>query len=211
MVWQTHRGYRLVMVVLRFGRAFVPVATLWTGKLIIDAVVASASERLWKLVALEIAIVTTGELLARASSLTESLLSDLFGNVTSVRLMEHAATLDLYQFEDPSFYDQLERARRQTTGRIGMLAQLLSMGQDAITLVFPGRCAFWPTALGCRCGWPWRSFPAFLEKRISRRLNTHCFIAGRPSGVSWITCAFWGRAIERRRKCRCLALRSLVD
>jgi ATP-binding cassette subfamily B protein len=48
--------------------------------------------------------------------------------------MEHAATLDLHQFEDPAFYDQLERARRQTTSRIGLLAQLLSMGQDAITL-----------------------------------------------------------------------------
>jgi len=48
--------------------------------------------------------------------------------------MQHAATLDLYQFEDPAFYDQLDRARRQTTGRIGLLAQLLSMLQDALTL-----------------------------------------------------------------------------
>jgi len=52
--------------------------------------------------------------------------------------MEHAATLDLYQFEDPAFYDQLERARRQTTSRIGLLAQLLSMGQDAVTLASLG-------------------------------------------------------------------------
>ncbi len=49
--------------------------------------------------------------------------------------MEHAARLDLYYFEDPAFYDRLERARRQTTGRIGMLATLLSMGQDFITLL----------------------------------------------------------------------------
>jgi hypothetical protein len=47
---------------------------------------------------------------------------------TSVRLMEHAATLDLAQFEDPAFYDQLERARRQTTGRVGLFAQLLGHG-----------------------------------------------------------------------------------
>lgn len=144
LVWRTHRGYAAVMVVLRFARAFVPVATLWTGKLIIDAVAASANgnagaaANIWQLVALEIAIVTVGELLTRASALTESLLSDLFANVTSVRLMEHAATLDLYQFEDPAFYDQLERARRQTTGRIGMLAQILGMGQDAITLISLG-------------------------------------------------------------------------
>lgn len=148
MVWQTHRGYTVAMVALRLCRAFVPVATLWIGKLIIDTVVAArgvelnSSEptfnRLWQLVGLEIAIVVIGEVLARASALVESLLGDLFSNLTSVRLMEHAATLDLYQFEDPTFYDQLERARRQTTGRIGLLTQLLTMGQEALTLLSLG-------------------------------------------------------------------------
>ncbi len=113
------------------------------GKLIIDTVLAirggtAVVSQLWELVALEIALVVAGEILARGSALVESLLGDLFSNVTSVRLMEHAATLDLYQFEDPAFYDQLERARRQTTSRIGLLAQLLSMGQDALTLASLG-------------------------------------------------------------------------
>jgi ATP-binding cassette subfamily B protein len=113
------------------------------GKLIIDTVLAirggtAVVSQLWEFVALEIAIVIAGEMLARGSALIESLLGDLFSNITSVRLMEHAATLDLYQFEDPAFYDQLERARRQTTSRIGLLAQLLSMGQDALTLASLG-------------------------------------------------------------------------
>ncbi len=143
LVWQTHRVYTSVMVALRLVRAFIPVATLWIGKLIIDAVIARREAQatfthLWKLVALEIAIVLGGEMLARASSLVESLLGDLFSNLTSVRLMEHAAALDLYHFEDPTFYDQLERARRQTTGRIGLLMQLIQMAQDAITLVSLG-------------------------------------------------------------------------
>ncbi len=128
---------------LRLARSFFPVAALWVGKLIIDTVLAiragtAGISQLWELVALEIAIVIAGEILARGSALIESLLGDLFSNVTSVRLMEHAATLDLYQFEDPAFYDQLERARRQTTSRIGLLAQLLAMGQDAVTLASLG-------------------------------------------------------------------------
>ena len=140
MVWGTHRGYTAAMIVLRFVRALVPIAMLWVGKLIIDVVVASLSAppdytRLWQLVALEIGIVIAGEILARASSLYESLLGDLFSNVISVRLMRHAATLDLAQFEDPEFYDHLERARRQTVGRIGLLTALLGMAQDALTLV----------------------------------------------------------------------------
>jgi ATP-binding cassette subfamily B protein len=130
-------------VALRLVRSFFPVAALWVGKLIIDTVLAirggtAGASQLWQLVALEIAIVVAGEILARGSALIESLLGDLFSNVTSVRLMEHAATLDLYQFEDPAFYDQLERARRQTTSRIGLLAQLLTMGQDAVTLASLG-------------------------------------------------------------------------
>jgi ATP-binding cassette subfamily B protein len=49
--------------------------------------------------------------------------------------MQHAATLDLAQFEDPEFYDHLERARRQTVGRIGLIAQLHGLAQDALTLI----------------------------------------------------------------------------
>ena len=143
MVWSTDRGLTAAMIVLRLLRAFVPLAALWVGKLIIDMVVLAREAggdltRLWQLVALEIAIVVFGEVLARGSALAESLLGDLFSNHTSVRLMEHAATLDLAQFEDPAFYDHLERARRQTVGRIGLLTQLVSMAQDGITLLTLG-------------------------------------------------------------------------
>ena len=147
LVWQTHAGYTVAMAALRLARAFIPVATLWVGKLIIDAVVqgqrgSADFAHLWKLVALEIGIVLAGEALARISTLVESLLGDLFSNLTSVRLMEHAATLDLERFEDPAFYDQLERARRQTVGRIGLLSQLLGMGQDLLTLLSLGTALF---------------------------------------------------------------------
>jgi ATP-binding cassette subfamily B protein len=66
--------------------------------------------------------------------LCDSLLGDRFTNLVSVRLMEHASRLDLASFEDPVFYDKLERARRQTTGRLGLLAALMGAGQDAISL-----------------------------------------------------------------------------
>jgi ATP-binding cassette subfamily B protein len=92
----------------------------------------------WSYVAIEVGIVIVGEILARASSLVESLLGDLFSNNMSVTLMQQAAKLDLAQFEDPTFYDHLERARRQTVGRIALLTLLLSMMQDALTLLTLG-------------------------------------------------------------------------
>jgi ATP-binding cassette subfamily B protein len=140
LVWQTDRLLTAATAVLRVTRAFVPVALLWIGKLIIDEVIRARAagpnwSRLALLVGIELAIAVGSDLLGRASQLVEGLLGDLFTNRMSIRLMEHAATLDLAQFEDPEFYDHLERARRNTTGRIGLLAQVLSLAQDGLTLV----------------------------------------------------------------------------
>src|SRR5690349_4467526 len=145
LVYQTHRGYTAAILALRAVRSFIPLAVLWIGKLIIDGVIAAMRVRetggvvewwhLGGLVALELGIAVGGEGLARLSSLLESLLGDLFSNRISVRLMQHAATLDLAQYEDSETYDHLERARRQTVGRIGLVALLLSTAQDLVTLI----------------------------------------------------------------------------
>ena len=140
LIWRTHRGFATAMMILRVLRSVVPVATFWVGKLILDSVIAAKAgtgdiAHVWRYLVLEVAIVLVAEILARASSLVESLLGDLFSNAMSVRLMEHAAKLDLAQFEDPEFYDHLERARRQTVGRLALLTLLLSLAQDALTLL----------------------------------------------------------------------------
>jgi ATP-binding cassette subfamily B protein len=141
MVWATHRGYAAGIAALRLLRAFVPLATLWVGKAIVDAVVEATRtgapdwRRLAELVLLEFAVVAVGEVAARTGTLLESLLGDLFSNRMSVRLMEHAATLDLEHFEDPRFYDRLERARRQTVGRIVLLTQIMGLAQDLVTVL----------------------------------------------------------------------------
>jgi ATP-binding cassette subfamily B protein len=74
--------------------------------------------------------------LSRATTLVDSLLGDLFSNYTSIQIMQHAAILDLDQFEDSIFYDKLERARQQTIGRTILLSQALSQVQDLITMGF---------------------------------------------------------------------------
>jgi ATP-binding cassette subfamily B protein len=145
LVFETHRGYTIAILALRAIRSLIPVAVLWIGKLIIDGVIAGIATvhaggtpdwwHLAGLVGLELGIAVVGEGLARLSSLLESLLGDLFANRLSVRLMQHAATLDLAQYEDPEVYDHLERARRQTVGRIGLFTLLLGTAQDLITLI----------------------------------------------------------------------------
>ena len=148
LVWETEPRYVVGILVLRIARALVPLAVLWVGKLIVDEVVHGVAVvsaggpipwvRLAELLVLELGIALVGEGLARISALLESLLGDLFANRTSVELMRHAATLDLEQFENAEIYDKLERARRQTVGRIGLFTLLLATIQDLITLVTLG-------------------------------------------------------------------------
>jgi len=145
MVWETNPGYVVGILLLRVARSAVPLAVLWVGKLIVDEVVHAIAlhqaggalpwTRLAVLLGIELAIALVGEGLSRVSALLESLLGDLFANRTSVQLMRHAATLDLEQFEDAEIYDKLERARRQTVGRIGLFTMLLATLQDLITLI----------------------------------------------------------------------------
>jgi ATP-binding cassette subfamily B protein len=140
LVWQIQPFYTVAIVLLRSASTVVPVASLLVGKLIIDAVIAAKSGEhntsgLWKLVFLEIGIVVGGQVLTRCTSLAEGLLGQLFSNHTGIKLMEHASKLDISHFENPAFYDQLERARRQTTSRLGPITQLLQICQDILTLI----------------------------------------------------------------------------
>ncbi|HET9183971.1 MAG TPA: ABC transporter ATP-binding protein [Candidatus Angelobacter sp.] len=140
LAWETHSGFGTATLLLRLLRAGIPVASLWVAKLIIDTVVAARMgrpniSRLGVLIAVEVVIVASGEALDRASAAVEALFGDLCANRIGEKLIAHAGLLDLHHFEDPGFYDRMERAQRQTTGRIGLLTQLLSLGQDSVTLI----------------------------------------------------------------------------
>jgi len=149
-VWQTSRWLTIASLGLRLIRALMPVAMLYVGKLIIDEAVRLAGagampplaeafssgylNTLVELLLLELAIAIGSDLLGRLISYADSLLSELFTNATSVRLMEHAAELDLEDFEDPDLQDKLDRARRQTMGRMSLMSQLFGQVQDTITV-----------------------------------------------------------------------------
>ncbi len=152
LVWQTSPALTLGQGALRILRALLPVVTLYVGKLIIDEVVllagapsandtlrewlaSGALDRIGWLLALEFVLAVGSDVLGRVVSLLDSLLSERFSNETSLRLMEHAATLDLEDFEDSELQDRLERARRQAAGRTSLIGQLFGQAQDVITVV----------------------------------------------------------------------------
>ncbi|MFB0498590.1 ATP-binding cassette subfamily B protein [Mucilaginibacter sp. OAE612] len=141
LVWQSSPGKTTASFLLRIIRSAMPVALLYVGKLIIDQVVllnrhGGSQHELWELVIIEFLLAVATDGLNRMISLMDNLLGDLFANYTSMRIMRHAATLDLEQFEDSVFYDKLERARQQTVGRTVLLSQVMSQIQDFISMAF---------------------------------------------------------------------------
>ena len=152
LIWRIHPAMAGATLALRLVRALLPVITLFVGKLIIDEVLRLAAlpsppdgvgawldsglaAHLLVLLGAELALAILSDLLGRMVSLLEALLAELFANTTSIQLMEHAATLDLEDFEDSEVQDQLERARRQAAGRSGLLSQLFGQAQDVVTIV----------------------------------------------------------------------------
>lgn len=144
MVWKTNPCLASADALLRVVLSVIPVAMLYLGKLIIDQVVILTHDKshsvtvLWRLVAFEFGLVVLLNVFNRAVSLIDTLLGDLFTNYSSIKIMQHAATLDLDQFEDSLFYDKMERARQQASGRAALLTQVLSQLQDLISLCFLG-------------------------------------------------------------------------
>ncbi|MEO1628627.1 MAG: ABC transporter ATP-binding protein [Bacteroidota bacterium] len=144
LIWQTHPGMTLGNVLLRIIKSAIPLSMLWVGKEIIDEVLSLLEQEqpdmsyLWSLVIIELALAFASEMINRGIALLDSLLGDLFANETSVKIIRHAARLDLYQFEDPEFYDKLERARRQTNGRTVLMSMVLEQFQGIITVFFLG-------------------------------------------------------------------------
>lgn len=125
---------------------------LWVGKLIIDEVVLQIAadvkdlDRLWALVAAEFALAVLSDLLSRAISLSDALLGDQYSIDTSVRIIKKTSEVNLDELEDSEFYDKLERARQQTTGRVGLMSNILTQAEDIIVIasLLVGVVAFEP-------------------------------------------------------------------
>jgi ATP-binding cassette, subfamily B, bacterial len=139
IMWDSGPGVVVFGVVSRVFSSLLPVALLWITKLIIDRIVHVVSTHqpvkpdFWWLVAGEFALAVLNSLLIRTIDYSDSLLADKYTRYVSIRVMNHAAGLDLQAYEDPIFYDRLERARVQATDRLVMIQAIGRLVQQAIT------------------------------------------------------------------------------
>ncbi|MGC2446291.1 MAG: ABC transporter ATP-binding protein [Candidatus Sulfotelmatobacter sp.] len=140
-VWESGRSVVILGLVARVIASLLPPALFWVSKLIIDAIFRIVTthqpigHNLWWLVAAEFALAVSTGLVGRLIDYSDALLAGKYTNHISVRVMEHAASLDVMAYEDPVFYDRLERARVQATDRLYMIQAIGRLIQQVITTI----------------------------------------------------------------------------
>src|SRR6266851_6197766 len=141
IVWQSGPGVVTFGVVARVIAALLPVALTWIPKLIIDILVRLMSthgpipSRLWWLVLAEFGRAVVSSIVTRMIDYSDSLLANKYTRHVSIQVMKHASELDLTAYEDPAFYDRLERARVQATDRLVMIQAIGRLELQLITAV----------------------------------------------------------------------------
>jgi ATP-binding cassette, subfamily B, bacterial len=144
ILWQSGPAVVVWGLLLRILVAALPAAIAGVAALIINGVQHYFSHQgvpphFWWLVALEAGLNVVNGLLIRGIDYSDSLLADRYTHFVSIRVMKQAAALDLTTYEDPVFYDRLERARVQATDRLAMIQQMGRLFQQTLTtLIWTG-------------------------------------------------------------------------
>lgn len=140
-VWEAAPRVVVASVSLRVTAALIPLSMLAVTRVIIDAIYQHTASHsplpgsFWWLVVLEFVLAGAAATLMRLVDFCDSTLSDKFTRHISIKLMTHAAKLDLTTYEDPSFYDKLERARVQSVDRVQMIQLGGRLLQEIVTTI----------------------------------------------------------------------------
>jgi ATP-binding cassette subfamily B protein len=135
LVWKASRWQSLLLGGLTVLSASLPLGIAYVAKAIIDAVVAKSSALTSQWVMVELGLVAAQSLVQRGLSLVRSMLGARLSLDVNAMILEKALTLDLRHFEDPEFYDQLTRARREASSRpISVVSETFQLLQNTLTL-----------------------------------------------------------------------------
>jgi ATP-binding cassette subfamily B protein len=135
LVWSASPRMTLALGLLTVVSAVLPLGIAYVGKEIIDAVVARDGRLTLEWVLAELGLVVAQALALRTLGLVRQLLGARLGLDINVKILRKALTLDLRHFEDPDFYDQLTRARREAASRpISVVTESFQLVQNVLTL-----------------------------------------------------------------------------
>src|SRR5215208_4584636 len=144
LVWSADKSSTIVMALLTILSAFLPLAQAWTGGLILNSVTQSFQNKLTPTLgleavlpymAIEFALILVGAVISQIRRLAEHVLNARLGHFINSTVIRKALALDLQYFEDASFYDKLQNARREADFRaLGIINGSFLVVQNIITL-----------------------------------------------------------------------------
>ncbi len=144
IVWDSGPAVVVFGMIFRVVASLVPVSTYYVSKLIVDLTTdiyghkttfAASAKQLWWLAGIEFALAVTGNIAGRLVDYYDAVLADRYTRHVSIEVMRHASQLDLQAYENPVFYDRLERARVQATDRLGMIQSIGRLFQQVVTTI----------------------------------------------------------------------------
>jgi len=151
-VWESGPAVVFWNITIRVAVAFLPVGIGVIGGRIIDGVNRLRFHEplpsyFWWLVAGEMMLAVLIGIMSRAVDYFDNLLADRYTHHVSVEVMRKAAALDVTVYEDPVFYDRLERARVQATDRLAMIQQMGALIQQSVTAIAFSALLIWYSPL----------------------------------------------------------------
>ncbi len=141
IVWQSGRAVVTCGLIARIIASIIPVGVLKVAASIIGIISnlyrthQPVPQYFWWLVGLEFGLAILGAVASRVISFLDTLLADRYSRHVSILVLDHASKLDLATYENPVFYDRLERARVQATDRLVMIQATGQLIQQAITTI----------------------------------------------------------------------------
>ena len=142
LVWSTSRSLTVGLGTVTLLSSVIPALQVWLAGLLIDEVVEGIEQGLGDehirpvavLAGLQLALFLGASLFQTIGNICQQLLQERLSIHVQLTIMEHANTLDLADFENAAYYDQLQQAQRESANRpVQMVSGVFGLIRSTIT------------------------------------------------------------------------------
>jgi ATP-binding cassette, subfamily B, bacterial len=142
LVWATSPKLTAALAGATLLQSITPAAQVWLAGRLIDEVVAGVAagggdqhvRAIVILAVIQLVLLLGSSFLQTAGNISQQLLQERLAIHVQLQIMRHAATLDLADFENAAYYDQLQQAQRESARRpVEMVSGVFGLGRSVVT------------------------------------------------------------------------------
>jgi ATP-binding cassette subfamily B protein len=142
LVWQTSRILTLSLALMTILMSLIPAGQVWLAGRLIDEVVRGIAggggnefiRPIAIIAVLQLLLFLGSSLFQTLSNISQQLLQERLAIHVQSTIMSHANTLDLADFENAAYYDQLQQAQQESANRpVQMVSSVFGLIRSGIT------------------------------------------------------------------------------